>query len=346
VEAASYRNQPVSFEVIGPWTRPTRLAPVQPPPIDLALQGIFVAAVVALILFALIVARRNVQGNRADRRGALRLVWYVLAVGFMSWAIGAHHVLDGNALLDSFFRSFGQVLLFGAVLWVIYVAVEPYVRRFWPDSLLGWSRLLAGHVRDPRVGRDALIGLLFGVALALVEVVRVTLLPWLGYPAPRPPFGMDVEMLSAGLWQAASWMTASMSDTMEGLFTVLLIVALRLLLRRNWLVIPVTVFIVGLMSARYVSGSAPWLFLFPLVSGAVLTFVVMRYGLLSLVVTRLVWGLLLAGPLTLDVGHWSATASNATILLLSAMAIFAFYAARAGQPVFGTVAPRQASGSI
>jgi hypothetical protein len=122
---------------------------------------------------------------------------------------------------------------------------------------------------------------------------------------------------------------------MEALFTVLLIVVLRLLLRRNWLVIPVMVFIVGLMSARYVSGSAPWLVLFPLFSGAVLTFVVMRFGLLSLVVARFVWGLLLAGPMTLDVSHWSATASNGTIVLLGAIAIFAFYASRAGQPLLG-----------
>jgi hypothetical protein len=51
-----------------------------------------------------------------------------------------------------------------------------------------------------------------------------------------------------------------------------------------------------------------------------------------------------AGPLTLDVGPWSATAPSATILVLSAMAIFAFYAARAAQPMFGTVSTRQASG--
>jgi serine/threonine-protein kinase len=344
VEAASYRNQPVSFEVIGPWTRPTRLAPVQPQPIDQALQAIAFVVILALLLFALVVARRNVQDNRADRRGALRLVWYVLGAGFVSWVIGAHHVLDANALLDSFFRSFGPLLLFGAILWVIYIAVEPYVRRFWPDSLLGWSRLLAGHVRDPRVGRDALIGLLFGVALAFGDVVRVTLLPWLGSPAPRPPFGLDIEMLSAGVWQAANWLTASLSDTMEALFTVLLIVVLRLLLRRNWLVIPVMVLILGLTSARYMGSSTAWMTLFPLFSGAVLTFVVMRHGLLSLVVTRFVWGLLLAGPMTLDVGHWSATASNATILLLGAMAVFAFYAARAGQPVFGGAAARQALG--
>ena len=57
----------------------------------------------------------------------------------------------------------------------------------------------------------------------------------------------------------------------------------------------------------------------------------MRYALLSLVVTRLVWGLLLAAPLTLNVSHWSATASNATLALLMDLTLFAFYASRAGR---------------
>jgi hypothetical protein len=48
--------------------------------------------------------------------------------------------------------------------------------------------------------------------------------------------------------------------------------------------------------------------------------------------------------MTLDVSHWSATASNGTIVLLGGIAIFAFYASRAGQPLFGTVSTRQALG--
>jgi hypothetical protein len=54
------------------------------------------------------------------------------------------------------------------------------VHRFWPHSLLGESRVLAGHVRDARVGRDLLVGVAFGVALALIDVERATLRPWLG----------------------------------------------------------------------------------------------------------------------------------------------------------------------
>jgi len=50
--------------------------------------------------------------------------------------------------------------------WILYLALEPIVRRRWPDSIISWSRLLAGRLRDPLVGRDILIGCLAGVLLA------------------------------------------------------------------------------------------------------------------------------------------------------------------------------------
>ena len=112
VEAAAYRGRPVFFEVIGPWTRPTLMVPTRTPVADFVLQAIVVAVVIAMMTFAAVVARRNVQSNRADRRGAARLAGYFIAAGFTAWAISAHHVLDANALLDSFFRSCGQLTLF------------------------------------------------------------------------------------------------------------------------------------------------------------------------------------------------------------------------------------------
>ncbi len=337
VEAAAYRGRPVFFEVIGPWTRPTLMVPARVPIADMVLQALFVVVVAGLIVFAAVVARQNVLANRADRRGAARLAGYVMVAGFAAWAIRAHHVLEANALLASFFRGFGPLMLFAAILWVVYIAVEPYVRRFWPDSLLGWSRLLAGHVRDPRVGRDALIGLVVGTALAVSELAKAALLAGLGFPAPRPVHGTRVDLLARGATQVSDWLNASVSDTMESLFTVLIVVVLRLMFRRNWIVLPLTAFMLALTSARQMGGTTTWIVLFPMASGIVLTFVVTRFGLLPLLITRLVWGLLLSAPLTLNVSHWSAPASNATLAMLVAFALFAFYASRAGQPLLGTV---------
>ena len=52
----------------------------------------------------------------------------------------------------------------------------------------------------------------------------------------------------------------------------------------------------------------PLSLVFPLTSGALLTFVAMRFGLLSLVVTWFTWGLIGAVPMTLEFSHWRADA--------------------------------------
>jgi fructuronate reductase len=35
---------------------------------------------------------------------------------------------------------------------MLYVALEPFVRRMWPDALISWSRAIMGRLRDPLVG--------------------------------------------------------------------------------------------------------------------------------------------------------------------------------------------------
>jgi hypothetical protein len=71
------------------------------------------------------------------------------------------------------------------------------VRRFWPDGILGWTRLMSGYVRDPRVGRDVLIGCVFAPVLPLLEMAYELLPPLLGRPPearhPRPP--RDLRLL-------------------------------------------------------------------------------------------------------------------------------------------------------
>jgi hypothetical protein len=100
----------------------------------------------------MLIARRNFRNGRADRRGASRLVLYMIVSGFAVWLVGGHHVASASSECESLIFTAAIFTLLAAALGIIYLALEPYVRRFWPDSLLGWSRLVAGHIRDPRVG--------------------------------------------------------------------------------------------------------------------------------------------------------------------------------------------------
>ena len=55
-----------------------------------------------------------------------------------------------------------------ARVWLLYLALEPYVRKFWPTTLISWSRCVAGNVLDPQVGRDVLIGVSVAAIVLLV----------------------------------------------------------------------------------------------------------------------------------------------------------------------------------
>ena len=68
---------------------------------------------------------------------------------------------------------------------------------------------------------------------------------------------------------------------------------------------------------------------------AVLTIMVARYGLLVTAVAFAVGALLQDIPLTLSLSHWTATTSNLALATVLALTCFGFYAARAGQPLFG-----------
>ena len=114
-----------------------------------------------MLVVGAMLARRNLRLGRGDRRGASRLAAFV----FVAWAVavffGAHHVPNFDELA-LFLESLAWGLFLSCFVWVLYIALEPYVRRRWPATLVSWSRLLAGGFRDPLVGRDVLAGCLLG----------------------------------------------------------------------------------------------------------------------------------------------------------------------------------------
>ena len=164
VEAAAFRGRPVYFEVVHPWTRPARQQQLQLPPgvtfVEATVTGIFVLILVG----AALLARRNLRLGRGDRRGAFRLAAFACAMALVTSYFGRHHVptWDEVAIL---MRGISFSLLIGGMIWLVYVALEPFVRRRWPGMIIGWNRLLVGDLRDPLVGRDLLIGAAFGCGI-------------------------------------------------------------------------------------------------------------------------------------------------------------------------------------
>jgi hypothetical protein len=338
VEAAAYRGKPTAMFLLGPWSRPTRMAPEPRTLLATMLSALLGTVIVALIIAALLLARHNLRAQRADRHAATRLAFIVMGGYVALWVIVAHHVPDMLLEVNNFMRTFGTVLLAACVVWILYLALEPYVRRFWPDGILGWTRLLSGYVRDPRVGRDVLIGCSVAVGLTVCEALYNYVPPLIGFPSALPTFQSGVVNLINASTTIGTMFDALVQGTYQALFVILGYVLLRLALRRNALAIAAGIALFALVRANGVmSSAAPWWLAaaYEAFFLAVLATVVVRYGLLVTAVSAIVGGLLETMPLTYHLSHWTATTSNLTIAAVVGLTLFGFYASRAGQPLFG-----------
>ena len=140
--------------------------------------SIYLVVLLALALLILVgagfLAMRNIRDGRGDRRGAIRLGLYMTAVLLALWICNVHLVADVLVIV-TFLVAVCTAVFYGVLIWTLYLALEPLVRRHWPQVLVSWTNVLTGRAADPVVGRDVLIGVALGVwfsvlfrALALV----------------------------------------------------------------------------------------------------------------------------------------------------------------------------------
>jgi hypothetical protein len=133
------------------------------------LTGKPVADVVWLAMWPIMLglAWYHLRRGRVDRRILFRASVYILFLGVLVWLLSADHVaghLENDVLSLGLASCFFYVVFFA--LW--YSAIEPLVRRTWPHSLITWTRLWHGRLRDPLIGRDVLLGMLAGTSRLLV----------------------------------------------------------------------------------------------------------------------------------------------------------------------------------
>jgi len=334
VEAAAYRGRPTSFYVIGPWSRPTRMVPPPRTTTQMLVSAMNVALSLLVLVFGAVLARRNLRQNRADRSGAGRLGLWLIALQLTGWLLGAHFVSTPDAQLRELLFAISFICFFGAFVWALYLAIEPYARRQWPDALIGWTRFLSGHVRDPRVGRDILIGLALAAVTITIEVAQALAPVYLGYVAPRPPFGGNATVLASTALVVTRWI-AMLQNSMQSalVFTSILIVS-RLVFRRGWAAAIVGVVALTVLTDGGAAITGTWVdFAGYLLVVAAATFVLVRFGLLALVVGSFADNMATNMPMTLHLSAWWATPAGLALALLVGLAAFGFYAARGGQPI-------------
>jgi hypothetical protein len=327
IEAAAWRGKPVFFSLIGPWTRPARMDPPERTASQKASDIVAIAILLLTLGGAVSVARWNFVRGRGDRRGAFRLALFVFAVQQALWLTRSHFV-PALAVFGSFIIAVSTGLFISGVVWTLYLAVEPYVRRHWPQTIISWSRLSAGRWRDPLVGRDALFGVCLGVFWCSLFVIDFIVLGRLGIApvvASTDYFLGGRGTATALLWQIPS----SIGGTLIFFFLIFL---LRVILRRQWLAAAGFTLIYTVL--RLLASDHPW------VEGplivivyAVAAMVVVRFGLVALASGIFTADLLANIPATTDFSAWYAGATLFPFLVVAALAVWGFYTALAGRPL-------------
>jgi hypothetical protein len=319
LHAASLDGRPVWFRIVEPWTRAAEPASMHEG--DWARPALVARG--ACFLFALIgaswMAIRNVKLGRGDQRTALRFAFYLTAVRLL-WFVGAHHVVAAEEL-DVFQAHLAWSLFRFGVLYVFYLALEPYARRLWPTMLVSWVRLFDGRFRDPLVGRDLLAGVFFGVVFPLAFSVVGR------FPGLSPIERWSLEALRGWNSALAVLMATHAIAILDVFMVVILLTVLRVLLRRTWLAIGV-ISVVGYLMFDPGYGQP---FDHAVSVAVVLTIfwlVLFRIGLLAAVAALTVDGLLRTMPLG------ASTSALLALLVVLAIAAWGFWTSLAGRPLF------------
>jgi serine/threonine protein kinase len=330
IEAASWRGKAVSFQVIGPWSKPERMQPSN----WTVGEGLAAAFFICMLILASLLAWRNVRLQKGDTRGAARLAGFIFILHVLVWVCDASHVPTPHEL-GSFVGCLTQAFAAAVRSWIFYVALEPYVRRHWPQIMITWSRLLGGGIRDALVGGHLLIGVAFGVGFAIWFVV-VRLHYWEQFGVIMPE-QLDLRSLLDVRRMTFILDSALISSIFGSLLLLLFFFLLRTVFRRMW--IASAAFIVGITLALFSTVPPGHLGLFDWVSvpldAVLLVFILNRFGILALIVALSV-SALASFPLTADLSTWYAGSSLFAIGSVLALAAYALYTALAGRPLFGT----------
>ncbi len=331
LEAAAYKGTPVSFRIIAPWTRPERMQEFRREPSQQVLVCVFLTLFVAILLGAALLARRHLREGRGDRKGAFRLGAFIFLIQELLWMFSASHVADFRYELALVTEQLGLSLLSGGVAWLLYLALEPLLRRRWPERAISWNRLLAGRFRDPLVGRDVLLGGVAGAALELLAMVRSFCHEWIGHPPPQP-YALEVtDSLLGGRFLVAQLAGALGDQVLFSMMVLFLFLLLWMVLRKEWLAVPA---FAAVMMATYAFGQPNVVdVLFGAIFALLVLFVLTRFGLLSVIAAFVLSELQQSYPLTLDLSSWYSGSSLFALASAGAIFGYAFFISRAGHPL-------------
>jgi hypothetical protein len=319
IEAAAYHGRPVSFQLITKeFTRSVSMAPGLSAALpERIAYTMFVIFMIGIPIAALALARVHLRRRQSDRKGAFRVAMFFLIVDSTALLFQPHHPMQFVYEWRIVSWHVAQATFWALVTAIIYIALEPYVRKRWPQILISWTRLLSGRLTDPMIGRDVLMGAA-GAALAIGTWQVTNIIA-----------GQTAFFAAPYTLGPARFVVASLADTLaeavlRGVGLVILLVILRRVIPSDAGASLLTVALIAMMTLGETHGS-PWLRGYYAVTasfaGVLLArhfgmLAVMSYAFFVLVQQRI--------PFTLDSDAWYFGRSMIVMLLMIAITTWAF----------------------
>jgi hypothetical protein len=322
IEAGALRGKPVVFSLIGPWTGQDRMPPRESSVKEQVFLAILCLIAIVVMVSGALLARRNLRQGRGDRRGALRLAIALFTIQIALWATRSH--------MTASIGTFGMLMIaiatsvfYAVLIWTIYLALEPFVRRRWPQTIVGWTSVLTGRVKDSIVGRDVLLGVALGMSWLLID--RILYL----FTDTSSKFGSLGGLM--GIRSTLAQLMLGMPHAItQSLIFFFLLFLLRVLLRNPWLGAAACVLLFSLLNVLsdekpLLAGTASFV-LYGL--GAL---VVLRFGILALGVGWFIDNFLPGAQVSVNPSAWYFGNTVFILAFVVALATWAFFTSIAGR---------------
>lgn len=332
IEAAAYQGKPIYFQIVAPWDKPLRQQETGLGGRRRAAAAIIILVLLSVIVAAIFLARRNLRQGRSDTKGAFKISIFVFLMGLAGNLLIADHIPDFTKEIPLLFKLAAYSLLGAVTIGLIYLALEPYVRRRWPSLIISWNRLLVGDWRDPLVARDILVGGMLGLGHTAVIYLTVLLTIWTG-GRPVPNSGLDISYLEGTRHLWASFIMHLPTGVFSAFFFLLLLILLVTVFRKQWLATAVLWILVFSVESLAFRRGAHWTDLLGTALISSITIVgIARFGLLAMISRSVFFELSFHNAITSDFSSWYFGNTIFAAVVLLGLAIYGFYTSLAGQP--------------
>lgn len=333
IAAASCRGKPVYFEIVTPWEKRSGKDEEESESVGdwlgSAAAGIIFLVIVIIVLF---LAWRSLRSGRGDRRAARRVALYFSGLQFVGAVVASDMVpsIEGVAVVGYALLGALPVAL---AIYLAYIVLEPFVRRYWPHAIISWARLLSGSFRDPMVGRDILAGCVLAGSFTLIQGLALASTGWTGHP---PPLGEFITAMALrGGRQALGTILVDQTGTFLRTILVLFLYLFSLIIiKRKGYAALVTVAFFALLDVSGLSTLGWAWFGLNLVGRVIVVLVMVRFGMLTIFTAYFVRYLLGGCPVTFDFSRWYAGIGLIGVLIAMGLATWGAWTAAAGQPLF------------